>query len=669
MKLSSNIVLTRDHLAEVVEYFMRPENDAFVFDVESMDGSAARNVPTGNNVVWIALATYGRTVAIPMGHPNGNVLLRKATRRKNKVTNKFDIIPALYDDPPEQLTPSEVFEALEPLFFSNKIKIAHNATFDFISLEKYFGAVPFGPMQDTITIQHLLNENLKQKGLKSLVEKYWAVKYDHEDVGKCIEAHPFSKVAHYAFMDAKYTWLLWQRLEPFIFMLDKQGHDLSKVHQLESDLLPALCDMGVEGAPVDFDELKRLEEELSEMEVDVLARTYRAAGKKFNLNAAGQKAEILFAPKSEGGQGLKPRVPTDGGKKKRDKGLELTYSDWSTKAEWLEEFYVGNPVVDCMLEYAEVHKLLSTYVQGYLGVEGDPKKPCRIFNGRVHTDLVPYGTVTGRFSSREPNLQNIPRPDTELGKKIRGLFKAPPGYKMIVADYGQIEMIILAHLIGYGALFEGIKNGMDPHSATAAGLAGIDPVEFMKLVQAEDARAKAARQVAKGVNFAVVYGAGPEKVAAMANITVKEAKRFLEIHQKMFPEIYKFKAKVLQVAKTRRPPHIRTIMGRKRRLPALFSQDFGSRGYAERQAVNSLIQGSAADIIKLAMVRLHRALEPDMRLILSVHDELVTLAPEDKADRCAEIVREAMLGEGITGMLKVPLSSDVKIVDRWSEAK
>ena len=427
--------------------------------------------------------------------------------------------------------------------------------------------------------------------------------------------------------------------------------------------------MGMEGAPVDEEALIKLEAELSEMQVDVLGRTYKAAGKKFNLNAPAQKAEVLFAPKSEGGQGLKPRVPTDGGKKKRDKGLELGYSDWSTKAEWLEEFYQGNPVVDCLLEYAEVNKLLSTYVQGYLGVEGDPKKPCRIFDGRVHTDLVPYGTVTGRFSSREPNLQNIPRPDTELGKKIRGLFKAPPGYKMVVADYGQIEMIILAHLIGYGALFEGIKNGMDPHSATAAGLAGIDPETFMEMVRAEDPKAKAARQVAKGVNFAVVYGAGPEKVAAMAGITVKEAKRFLEIHQQMFPEIYKFKNKVLEVAKTRRPPHIRTLFGRKRRLPALFSQDFGTRGYAERQAVNSLIQGSAADIIKLAMVRLNRALDEDMRLILSVHDELVTLTPEHKADRCAEIVREAMLGEGITGMLKVPLSSDVKIVDRWSEAK
>jgi DNA polymerase I-like protein with 3'-5' exonuclease and polymerase domains len=669
--MRDTVILDKARLKAEVAYFC--EQDAFVFDVETMPstpGGEDRGVPKYNDVVWIALATYGRSIVIPMGHPNGDTLVRKATRRKNK-EGKFDQIPALYSPPPKQLMPSFVFETLKPLFYDPDItKIAHNAVFDVASVAKYYGDEVFpGPHECSLMLQHLLNENLMSKGLKDLVKKYYQVVYDHENVGKCIEKHAFSTVAHYGYMDAKYTWLLRQMLRPKIDWEDEQGKTLTQVHDLEQKLLPVLADMNLEGAPVDEDELIRLEDELSKMESEILTKTYRVAGKKFNLNAAGQKAELLFSPKSEGGQGLKPKVLTDGGKKKDKAGQDLKYSDYSTGKEILEDRYPNNPLVACMLEYQEVHKLLSTYVQGYLGVDGDAKKPCRIFDGRIHADLVPYGTVTGRFSCREPNLQNIPRPDTELGKKIRGLFKAPKGYKMVVADYGQIEMIILAHLIGKGALFEGIKNGMDPHSATAAALAGIDPDEFMELVRQEDARAKAARQVAKGVNFAVVYGAGPEKVAAMAGISVAEAKRFLEIHQKMFPEIYRFKDRVLQVAKTRRPAHIRTLFGRKRRLPALFSRDYGSRGYAERQAVNSLIQGSAADIIKLAMVRLHERLEPDMKLILSVHDELVTLCPEDKAERCADIVKEAMLGEGITGLLSVPLSSDVKIVDRWSEAK
>ena len=670
--MRDTVILDKNRLKDEIDFFL--DHDAFVFDVESMPSSPGaddRGVPKYNDVVWMNLATYGRAITIPMGHPNGDTLIRKATRRKNKETNTFFQIPALYSPPPKQLSPSVCFEIFEPLFFSENItKIAHNATFDVGSIAKYYDeqVIP-GPLEDTIMIQHLLNENLVSKRLKQLVEKYYRVKYDHEEVGKCIEKHPFSVVAHYGYMDAKYTWLLRQMLRPKIDWTDNLGNTLTKVHDLECDLLPVLVDMNLEGAPVDEDELIRLEQDLQDMETEILTKTYKVAGKKFNVNAAGQKAELLFSPKSEGGQGLKPKVLTDGGKKKDKAGQSLKYSDYSTKGEILEDRYAGNPLVDCLLEYAEVHKLLSTYVQGYLGVEGDPKKPCRIFDGRIHADLVAYGTVTGRFSCREPNLQNIPRPDTELGKKIRGLFKAPPGYKFVVADYGQIEMILLAHFIGFGALYEGIHNGMDPHSATGAGLKRMDTEEFMRLKEAGDKEIAAIRQVAKGVNFATVYGAGPAKVGSMSGVSEREAKGFLELHQKQFPEIYRFKNEVLRVAKTRKPPHVRTIMGRKRRLPQLWAQDFGIRGRAERQAINSLIQGSAADIIKLAMIRLHRSLEKDMRLVLSVHDELVTLTPEDKADRCADIVREAMLGPGITDLLSVPLSSDLKVVQRWSQAK
>lgn len=663
---SRSIILTPEALHEAVDYFL--QHDAFAFDVETTGDN--RGVPTRNDVTWIALATHGKTVVIPMGHPNGNEILSRATKRKNRITGKFDTIPAVFTPPPDQLTPSTIFTALRPLFFSDRIKIAHNATFDLISIAKYYDdTIPPGPHHDTIVIQHILNENLMTKGLKALVEKYWSVKYDHENVGRKVENHEFWKVAHYAYMDAKYTWLLWNRLEPHLHTQDEEGHDLTEIFQLETDLIPVLCDMGMTGAPVDVEELHRLDVELSERIVDVLARTYKAAGKKFNLNSAAQKAELLFSPKSAGGQGLKPKVPTDGGKKRGEIGLDMRYSDWSTAAQHLEDYYAGNTLVGCILEYQEVNKLLTTYVQGYLGVEDDPARPCRIFDGRVHTDLVQYGTVTGRFSSREPNLQNTPRPDTELGRKIRGLFTAPPGYKMVVADYGQIEMILLAHFAGPGPLFHGIHAGMDPHSATAAALLGMDPNAFMDLVAAGEPSAKAGRQVAKGINFAVVYGAGPEKVASMAGINLTEAKRFLKIHQQEFPEIYRFKDAVITKAKTRRPPHIRTLLGRKRRLPALFAQDYGARGYAERQAVNSLIQGSAADIIKLAMVRLHSLLPPEMKLILSVHDELVTLVPQDQADLCRDLVHEAMLGDGIANLIKVPLSSDIKIVDRWSEAK
>lgn len=649
--ISSNVILTPDRLHEVVGEFSK--HDAFSFDVESW--GANRGVPTQNTVNWLSMATQGIAVAIPFGHPNGDTLISKATRRKNRTTGKFDMIPAVYDAPPAQMRPSEVFDILRPLFFSDRTKIAHNATFDLISTAKYFGEIAPPQYSDTIVLQWLLNENLQQKGLKDLIKRYYKVDYDTENVGKCVEAHPFSKVAHYAYMDAKYTWLLWKQLN---HKIESQG--LDKVRDLEMAVLGVLLDMGVEGAPVDMTTLHRLETDLAGRLVDAEGKVYKAAGQRFNLNAPAQKAAVLYKPKAEGGQGLKPKKLTKGGKAKKEMGQELSLSDYSTDAEALEP-YPHNPVVEAISEFQDISKLLNTYVRGYLGVEGDKDKPCIIFDGRIHADFVQYGTVTGRFSCREPNLQNIPRPDTDLGKAIRGLFIAPPGMKMIVADYGQIEMVLLAHFIGRGKLYEGFLNGIDPHTATAAGVFGV-PVEEVT---------KAQRQIAKGINFAVVYGAGPEKVASMAKVTLKEAKNFLAIHQKEFPEIYAFKERVIEVCRNRKFPYIKTLLGRKRRLPEIKSQQFGFRGKAERQAVNSLIQGSAADLIKLAMIRLNTTLPDDMRLILSVHDELVTLVPDDP-ERIAlgeQLVHEAMLGQDIQRLVKVPLTSDLKVVQRWSEAK
>lgn len=648
-KRSGNVILTPEALEETVQYFMR--QNAFVFDVESMGEN--RNVPTQNKVTWIGLATHGKAVTIPFGHPIGDRVIGQGREpradKKGKIRN-FKV--PIWEEPPEQLLPADVFSALKPLFFSERTKIAHNAPFDLISVHKYWGETPPPEYACTITYQWLLNENLKFKGLKEVVKRLYGVDYDQENVGKCVEKHPFSKVAHYNLMDARYTWLRWLKLAEQL-----AGRGMEGIRRLEMDVLEVLLAMGLTGAPVDTEALHLLDADLSERLVEIEARIYQAAGRKFNVNSSPQKQQVLFAPKREGGQGLRPTTLTDGGKKNKKAGRKLTLSDFSTGADVLES-YANNPVAKTVLEYQEVNKLLGTYVKGYLGDEAEGK-PCRIFDGRIHTDLVQYGTVTGRFSSREPNLQNIPRPDTELGKQIRGLFVAPPGHKLVVADYGQIEMVVLAHFVGHGRLFDGFWQGIDPHTATAAAVFNV-PVEKVTKEQ---------RQVAKGINFAVIYGAGPDKVASMAGITSKEAKEFLQIHQRMFPEIYRFKEKVLKVCKSRRPPHVKTLLGRYRRLPAIWSSDGSVRGEAERQAINSLIQGSAADLIKLAMVRLHSALPEEMRLILSVHDELVTIAPNDRAEECERIVREAMLGEGIQKLVGVPLTSDIKVVDRWAEAK
>lgn len=661
MGFSSNVVLDAEHLTEVASWFS--QQDAVVFDTEAM--GEFRGEPTRNQLNWISLASYGRAVSIPFGHPNGDRLLKKATRRKNKDTGKFDMFPPEYDEPPVQLRPGQVFEALQPLFFNDGItKIAHNAVFDFVAIAKYYNQqLAAGPHCDTIVLQWLLNENILNKGLKQLTERYYQHKYDHENVGKKVELHPFSKVARYAFLDARYTWLLFQRFDP---MFDKFP-ELQRVRRLEEALIPVLCRMKMAGINIDTDVLAHLDKDLSEQMIGSETEVYRAAGTKFNLDSTPQKAQLLFGPKAEGGQGLKGTVLTPGGRKKKDAGMEILPVDYTTQADHLEQF-IGNPLVDGILGYQEISKLHGTYVTGYLGDPADPvKRPCRIYDGKIHADLVQYGTVTGRFSCREPNLQNVPRPGTENGKKIRGLFIAGPGEKLCVADYGQIELVVLAHFCGYGALFDGFFHGVDPHSATAAALIGEDARKFMARVEAGDPGALALRQVAKGINFAVVFGAGPAKVASMAGIPTHEAARFLTVHERAFPEIHDLKRDIVRACRKNR--YVTTLLGRRRRLPTIYSRSDRERFKAERQAVNSQIQGSAADLIKIAMVRLDMLLEDDMQLVLSVHDELVVRTPEDRAEACAGLMRDAMLGPGIQKLVKVPLSADVKVVDRWADAK
>lgn len=661
MTISSNVILTPEDLAKKVDHYL--DQPRFVFDIET--SGEHRGEPAVNQVSWMSFATYGDTFVLPLGHPNGNRLLERARKKKDPLTQRFVTTPARWDEPPVQMRPGEAFEILRPLFFHPTIeKGGHGDLFDFLSVEKYFGAIPCGPYHDNIVATWLLNEN-QRLGLKDLTERRYKRKYDHENVGRKVEVHPFNKVAGYAYMDAKFTWL---ELVDNLDMIREEG--LQEIYDLEMEVFGVLLDMGSEGTLVDIERMRALEVTLSERRVEVEGKIYRAAGKKFNLNSPKQKVDVLYGPKNEGNQGLKPWRLTKGGMQKQKDGKETGFYDWSTDAEALEKF-VGNPVVDNILAFQEVDRVLTTYIQGYLGDPEDPKKPTQIFEGRVYPDFVQYGTVTGRFSCRAPNLQNIPRPDTELGKAVRSLFIAGEGHKLVVADYGQIELVVLAHFVGKGALYRGFFEGIDPHTMTAALVFNQDPATLQARVDAGEAEAKKMRQAAKAINFAVVYGAGPDKVASMAGVKVRRAKEILSIHEAEFPEIYDFKDKALKTARSRKPPHLVTLKGRKRRIPTLMSTEWGFRGKAERQMINSLIQGSAADLIKVAMVRLNTALKEEDagRLILTVHDELVVRTREEDAERCAKIVQEAMTGDGIQELVRVPLSIDLNVVDKWAEAK
>jgi DNA polymerase I-like protein with 3'-5' exonuclease and polymerase domains len=656
--ISSNVVLEgQDHK---LKEFMDRAFDAgsFVFDFETMGDN--RGVCHLNKPSWISLATKGTAVVVPFGHPLGELTGFHLERlqyggdgpKSGTYYNKkiFD-----YSDPPPQFTMDDVFGILKPLFFSDLTKIAHGEVFDLATGAKIYGEVFPGPYLDSITLDWLTNENRKQYKLKVRTKEEYGFTYDNEDVGKCVEKYPFNTVAYYSYCDAKYPWLLVKDLLPKI-----SAWGLEDVLALEMGVLNVLVGMRLAGSRVDVPRLEELVTELRPKREEARKRVHEAAGREFNLNSSKQMQEVLFKGKKDGGQGLRGYIMTDGGKKRVDNGEEPDHTFYSTAKETLE-LYANNPVVQELTEYRDIDKLLGTYILGWLGDEASGRE-CRVYDERIHADFVQYGTTTGRFSCREPNLQNIPRPDTELGKLIRGAFIADPGWKLIVADYGQIELAMFAHYCGQGALYDGFWEGIDPHTMTAAAILGKDPSEVTPTER---------QTYGKTMNFSMVFGAGLRKVAAMLNCSEQRAKRTLKDHRMAMPEVYALKKDIVTTCRHAKPPHVRTMSGRVRRLPDINSAQDGKRMYAERQAVSSVIQGSAADLIKWAMVRADSdpRMDDEIHLTLSVHDEIVMTAPDAKAELAADILREAMIGDWMQSKIKVPLTSDIRIVDRWSQAK
>ena len=414
--------------------------------------------------------------------------------------------------------------------------------------------------------------------------------------------------------------------------------------------------MKLTGAPIDVEALTELD---AQLRIDIeasRAEIFSIAERVFNINSNSEKQFLLYSPKSEGGRGLKPKVLTTAGQKKDAMGQELTLADYSVSAEALEYYRGQDPLVSALLKYADLNKLSTTYVVPYLGGEvvrtlnGKEKreqKESLLINGRIHCDFVQHGAETGRFSSRNPNLQNVPAPHTAHGKAIRNLFFAPEGYKLVVADYSQIEPRVIAAMSKDPIMMDNYLNGRDIYT-TVGDTMGVD------------------RKAGKVLVLSMAYGVGPSKIASQIGCSVTEARALLSKFSSEFSSVASYRLKLLEVARKQRTPFVSTVLGRKRFLPDMLSKDQGLRASAERQAFNTRIQGSAADIIKLAMIRAYGRIPEGAKLILTVHDELVTLTPDDKTEETVAAIREAM--EEIN-LLPVPLVADIKVVDRWGDAK
>ena len=665
-----NIITTKEQLDELVAYYL--QQDSFAYDVETV--GPQRGVTVVNEVLWISLATHGRGDVIPMGHPNGEfegeafpltptgqkrqdegLSIRESDYSKDKrkaVTT--------YGPPPPQLFPAEVFLALKPLMFgTGRTLVGHNLVFDLTSVAKYYNAeVPTGPYFDTMIASFLYDNRNKNKcGLDDCLARefnYHMVK----GVGKEVEKYSFSTVAKYAYLDAKYTFMLYKT----VLQKKLEEGQLTNVMKLEMSVLKVLCAMKLAGAPIDTDQLQILHDKLEIGIEKSRANVYRIAGKIFNINSNPEKQVLLFSSKAEGGQGLKPKVLTDKGKTKDAEGIALEVSDYSVSGPALELYRESNELVAALLEYADLNKLLTTYVIPYLGGEitrtsnGKSKiqhKESLLIEGKIHCDFVQHGAETGRFSSRNPNLQNIPAPedpekvpeDKQYGRMLRNLFAAPEGYKLVVADYSQIEPRVIASMAKDPIMLDNYLNRRDIYT-TVGDTMGVN------------------RKAGKILVLAMAYGVGPDKIAASIGCSLTDAKKLLDDFSEKFNAVNKYR--IMVVGSTRQRGYVTTILGRRRYLPEINSRNFGEKSGAERQAFNTRIQGSAADIIKLAMVRAHDMIPKEAKLLLTVHDELVTLTPDNKAEETAEAIREAM--EGIN-LLDVPLIADITTVQKWGQAK
>lgn len=513
-------------------------------------------------------------------------------------------------------------------------KVGQNIKFDILALRKY-GVRVKGPLFDTMIAHYLLNPELRH-GMDYLAETYLKYKtVPIEDLigpkGKkqaSMRTVPIEQIKEYAAEDADVT----LRLKHYFAPLLKQEDVESLFFEMEMPLIYVLAEMEATGVKLDTEALKQSSEVLSQQLIALEQSIYELAGQTFNINSTKQVGEILF-----------DKLKLD------EKAKKTKTGGYSTSEEVLEKIRGKHPIVGKLLEYRGIKKLLSTYIDAL---------PALIHpeTGKIHTSFNQAVTATGRLSSTNPNLQNIPVRD-ELGREIRKAFIADDDDCIFFsADYSQIELRLMAHLSNDPHMVEAFCSGADIHAATAAKIYGI-PVEEVT----SDMRRKA-----KTANFGIIYGISVFGLAERLGIPRAESKELIDGYFQTYPRVKEYMEESIRVAKEK--GYVETLFKRKRFLPDINSHNAVVRGYAERNAINAPIQGSAADIIKLAMIHIHQQFEAEhlkSRMILQVHDELNFNVRKEEFDRVKEIVLNCM--EHVL-QLRVPLIADCGEGKNWLEA-
>ncbi len=518
---------------------------------------------------------------------------------------------SIYDGEKVYIVPSlmpDFTDFMQNFFKDDTIKKrTHNAKPIFAELDE-MGINCNSIIFDTSLAAYLLNPNASDYSLDRLLQEYNISAYQCERECPVLKLTPVADVLAKEIEDKKQSALL---------------------NEIEIPLAKVLASMENVGFAVDKNAIReygvKLQKEIDELQKSI----YSHVGYEFNINSPKQLAEALFE---------KLGLPA---KKK-------TKSGYSTNADVLEELKVYHPVINEILEYRTVAKLKSTYCDGLVKVIDS--------DGRIHSSFNQTETRTGRISSTEPNLQNIPV-RTERGREFRKFFTAKDGYVLVDADYSQIELRVLAHVADDENMINAFKNNLDIHTSTAAKVFNM-PEDFVT----PEMRSKA-----KAVNFGIVYGIGAFSLSKDINVSVKEADKYIKEYLSHYSGIDRYLKSVVEQAKN--DGYVTTMFGRRRYLPELTSSNHNLRAFGERVAKNMPIQGTAADIIKIAMIKVDERLKKEglkARLILQVHDELIVEAPEDEALQAAQILSEEMQN---AVKLKVPLPADSGIGKTWYNAK
>ncbi|MBU1286852.1 MAG: DNA polymerase I, partial [Alphaproteobacteria bacterium] len=584
-------------------------------ETDSLDSVAA-------NLVGVSLALApGEACYIPLAHVDPNA------------AGDGDMFGA---DPPRQIRMKDAMRALKPMLEDPSVlKIGQNIKYD----DSVFASqgIRIGPIDDTMLLSYVLNAGKHNHGMDTLSERYLGhspIPFK-EVAGTGKQQVSFDRVAldkatEYAAEDADVTLRLWQTFKPKL-----HTEQVTTVYEtLERPLVPVLAEMERHGIKVDRDQLSRLSADFSQRMAALEAEAEEQAGRAFNIGSPKQLGEILF-----------DEMGLPGGKKTKT-------GAWVTDADVLEGLAAeGHPLPRTIVDWRTLSKLRSTYTEALQAAIN--KK-----TGRVHTSYAMAVAQTGRLSSSDPNLQNIPV-RTEEGRKIRQAFIADEGNVLVSADYSQIELRILAHMADIPALKEAFLNGLDIHAMTASEMFGV-PIEGMDPM---------VRRQAKAINFGIIYGISGFGLARQLGIPQGEAAEYIKTYFKRFPGIRAYMDETKDFAKEH--GYVTTAFGRKIHLEAIRSKG-PARSFAERQAINAPIQGSAADVIKRAMIRMPEALAEaglTARMLLQVHDELVFECPESEADTLIKVAQDTMQGASMPALnLSVPLVVEARAAKNWAEA-